>query len=119
MVTAREAFEAKKLAARYGVVGKVAGRYRTAGFQVRVDSAEADADYNFVAWRRGEKYAVKVYNKSGRVPEDVVEKLARAAAEKAGGARPVLVLYGAGPKVTEGLLEKARSLGVSIRRVRV
>lgn len=117
MVTAREAFEAKKLASRYGVVGKVAGRYRTAGFQVKVESIDAEAGYHFIAWRRGEKYVVYVYSKSGRVPDEIVERVAQASSE-AGRSRPILILYGAGPKIASGVLEKARSLGVSIKRVR-
>lgn len=116
MVTAREAFEAKKLAARYGVVGKVAALYRTAGYQVEVERAEPGADYNFVAWRRGEKLVVAVYSRAGQVPEEALDRLANAARER--GGRPVLVLYGAGPKSTGALVGKARELGVSLRRVR-
>ncbi len=114
MTTAREAFEAKKLASKYGVVGKVAARYREAGYQVRVESVDPEAPIHFRAWRKGEKLAVKVYWASGRVPVEVVDKLA----EAAGGAKPVLVLYGAGPKSHGELVDKAREKGVSIRRVR-
>ncbi|MCE4604560.1 MAG: hypothetical protein F7B20_06315 [Aeropyrum sp.] len=114
MVTSEEAFEAKKLAAKYGVVGRVAGSYRMAGYEVEVLDASLDSPLNFKAWRRGEKLAVRVYSKSGRVPAGVVEELA----SKAEGWKPVLVLYGAGPKVSGEVLEKSRELGVSIRRFR-
>ena len=114
MVTAREAFEAKKLAAKYGVVGKVAGRYRTAGYQVKVVSTEESAPYNFVATKKGEKILVKVYHKAGPVPADVVEALAQS-----GEGKKVLVLYGAGPRITDQLLEKARGNNISLRRVRI
>lgn len=116
MVTAREAFEAKKLIAKYGVVGRVAARYRTAGYQVKVEKSEPGSDYNFIAWKKGEKLVVAVYTKSGQVPEDAVEMLANAAKEV--GGKPILVLYGSGPKTTGSLVEKARNLGVSLRRVR-
>lgn len=116
MTTAREAFEAKKLAQKYGVVGKVAGRYREAGYQVDVDTIDEDAPYNFTAYKKGEKLAVKVVYKSGPVEDSVVEKLAGDAGEK--GYKPILVLYGAGPKVSESVLSKAKELGVSIKRVR-
>ncbi len=116
MVTAKEAFEAKKLIAKYGVVGKVAARYRTAGYQVKVEKSDPESDYNFVAWKKGEKLVVAVYTKSGQVPEEAVEKVANAAKEL--GGKPILVLYGAGPKTTGSLVEKAKELGVSLRRVR-
>ncbi|BAN90716.1 hypothetical protein [Aeropyrum camini] len=114
MATAREAFEAKKLAARYGIVGKVAASYRMAGYEVDVMDGSAEAPAHFKAWRRGESLVVKVYQKSGRVPISVVEELASAS----GDSKPVLVLYGSGPKLTSEVLEKARELGVSIRRFR-
>ncbi len=116
MTTAREAFEAKKLAAKYGITGKVAGAYRTAGYQVNMVSADTQAPYNFIASKKGEHLAVKVYSKTGRVPVEVAEKLASAAAEK--NARPILVLYGSGPKVTAELIDKAKQLGISVRRFR-
>ena len=116
MTTAREAFEAKKLAQKYGVVGKVAGRYVTAGYRVDVVTTSEEAPYHFTAVRKGEKLAVLVYYKSGKVPAEVVEGLAGKAKEE--GFRPVLALYGAGPKISEEVLGKARELGVSVRRVR-
>ncbi|NOZ31102.1 MAG: hypothetical protein GXO68_04040 [Crenarchaeota archaeon] len=116
MTTAREAFEAKKLAQKYGVVGKVAGRYREAGYKVDVVTTDEEAGYNFTAYKKGEKLAVKVFHKSGQVPVEVVEKLASEAKEQE--YKPILVLYGAGPKLSESVLSRAGELGVSIRRVR-
>ena len=116
MTTAREAFEAKKLEARYGVVGKVAALYRRAGFDVKVVDSSEDAPVNFVAKKKGERLAVRVYKKSGKLPLEVVEELAKNAGE---GFKAILVVYGAGPKITGEALAKAKELGVSIRRVRV
>jgi hypothetical protein len=113
MVTAREAFEAKKLAQKYGVIGKVAGRYRTAGYDVKIVSTEEDAAYNFIATRKGERLLVKVYTKTGAVPLDIIEKLS-----EAGEGKKVLALYGAGPRVTKELTNKAKEAGVSVRRFR-
>ena len=115
MVTAREAFEAKKLVARYGVVGKVAARYRTAGYQVQVETTDPSASYNFTASKKGEKILVKVYQKTGQVPVSEVEALASAGPA---AAKKVLVLYGRGPRITKQLLDAAREKGVSLRRVR-
>ncbi|MCE4600080.1 MAG: hypothetical protein F7C38_00740 [Desulfurococcales archaeon] len=116
MTTAREAFEAKKLAQKYGVVGKVAGRYREAGYRVDVVTVDEAAPYNFTAVKKGDKLAVKVYYKSGPVPVDIVEGLAGKAKEE--GYKPILVLYGAGPKLSDQVRARAGELGVSIRRVR-
>ena len=115
MVTAEQAFEAKKLASRYGVPGKVAARYRMAGYEVEMLSNDPKAPLHFRAWKRRESLAVRVYWSSGKVPANVVEELASNAEGKG---RPVLVLYGAGPRVSEELLSKAKELGVSVRRVR-
>ena len=117
MVTAEEAFEAKKLEAKYGVVGRAAARYRMAGYEVKVESADLESSVNFIAWKRREKLVVKVYQKSGEVPSRVVEEIAAKAREI--GGRPVLVLYGRGPRVTSDLLELAKSNNVSIKRMRV
>lgn len=116
MVTEKEAFDAKKLAAKYGVIGKVAGRYRMAGYLIDMIDTGEGAAINFLAYKRGEKLAVKVYTKSGHVEASLVEKLASNAKDRE--SRGVLVLYGSGPKITGELVEKARELGISIRRMR-
>ena len=116
MVTAREAFEAKLLKQKYGVIGAVAGRYRTAGYSVEVKSTSEEDAINFIAKKRGERLGVKVVISAGRVGVEVVERLAAKAKEE--GLKPILVLYGAGPKVDSKVIEKANELGVSIRRVR-
>jgi len=115
MVTAREAFEAKKLASKYGVPGKVAARYRMAGYAIEMLSTDPDADAHFKAMRRRETLLVRVYWSSARVPVEILERLAKASEE---GFKRVLVLYGAGPRVTEDFLNKARELGVAVRRIR-
>jgi len=115
MVTAKEAFEAKKLASKYGVPGKVAARYRMAGYNIEMLSAEPDADAHFKAVKRRESLIVRVYWSSTKVPEDVLERLANVAGKSL---KAVLVLYGAGPRVTEEFLNKAKELGISVKRVR-
>jgi hypothetical protein len=113
VVTEREAFEAKKLASRYGVVGKVAANYRTAGYEVKVETTKEEAPYNFIAWKKGEKLLVKVYSKSGEVPSKILENLSTA-----GEGKKILVLYGAGPRIVRELIDKAKQFGISIKRVR-
>ncbi len=116
MVTAKEAFEAKKLAQKYGIVGKVAGTYRTAGYRIEILETDESAKVNFIASKRGEKLGIKVFLKSSYVPLEVVEELKNAAEEK--GFKPILVLYGSGPKLKDDVIEKAKELGVSLKRVR-
>ena len=116
MTTAREAFEAKKLAQKYGIVGKVAGSYRTAGYEVIMRSTSNDANFNFIAKKKGEKLLVKVYDKTGKVPQSVIEKLAEAASKE--GGKPILVLYGGGPKVDSTTINMAKEKGISVRRFR-
>ena len=116
MVTAKEAFDAKKLAQKYGVVGKVAGLYRTAGYKIDILDTKEEANVNFIASKRGEKLGVKVFMKSTYVPQDILEKLKSVAEEK--GFKPILVLYGAGPKLKDDVISRAKELGISIRRVR-
>ncbi len=116
VVTAKEMFDAKKLAQKYGVVGKVAGLYRMAGYKVDVLSADEGADVNFIASKRNEKLGVKVFVKNIYVPLDIVEKLKKAADEKK--FKPILVLYGAGPKLKDDVLNKIKELNISIKRVR-
>lgn len=116
MTTAREAFEARKLAEKYGVIGRVAGRYREAGYQVEVIATDEDSAYNFTAEKSGERLAVKVAVKPGQVPVEVLEKLAGQASEH--GYKPVLVLYGSGPKLAGAASARAGELKVSVRRAR-
>jgi len=113
LTTGREAFEAKLLAMKYGVPGKVAGLYRSAGYQV--DMLLSD-ELDFIARRRGEGLGVKVYQDPGQPPEDLLSRLSAAARER--GLKPVLILYGAGPRVSGEVRDRARELGISIRRVR-
>ena len=116
MATHRELYEARMLATRYGPIGKVAGSYRTAGYEVEVIGVEEGLPVNFIATKTGERLAVKVYLKSGQVPLSVIEELKREASNS--NCRPVLVLYGRGPRLTKEIIEKAKEMEVAIRRVR-
>ena len=117
MTTAREAFEAKLLASRYGPVGKGAANYRAAGYQVRIVDATAREPVSFIAWKKGERLAIRVIVASGPVKAEAVNGLKEAAEKES--AKPILVLYGRGPKLTSEALEAARQAGVSLRRFRV
>ena len=116
MSLGRIVFTKKKLSRKFGVVGKVAGRYVEAGFTVHVGFKTAEGEVSFIAKRGGQVYAVDVVNGSVDVGPATVEAIARKAASIK--ARPVLVLYGSGPRLTDDAKKKAEELGVLIRRVR-
>ena len=116
MATAREMFDARMLASKYGPVGRVAAGYRTAGFQVKVLDKTGEEPVSFIAWKKGARFAVRVVIKSESVSANTVKALIEEA--KKNDARPVLVLYGRGPKIEKDALEEAKSQGVKVRRFR-
>ena len=116
MATEREVFEAKKLEAKYGVIGKAAARYRMAGYSIEVVDENEEAPVNFIASKKDEKLAVKVFYRTGKVPQEIVERLVEQS--KKANAKPVLVLYGSGPKITGDIIELLRSNGAGLKRVR-
>lgn len=115
MVTAREKFIAKKLVEKHGVSGKVAGRYIYAGFSVTFNVKVGDYVFDFIA-KKGEKYCIKVFDGKVTVTEDDVKKAADAANKL--GCKPIIILYGSGPRVDERAIDVANELGVVFRRVR-
>ncbi|NOZ89507.1 MAG: hypothetical protein GXO15_06250 [Crenarchaeota archaeon] len=116
MSLARIVFEKRKLEKRYGVEGRVAGHYVEAGYTVAMRFPTPEGTLSFTARKEGTVLAVDVVYGSVKVTADTVKKLARKAA--AIKAKPVLVLYGSGPVLTEDALAAAREEGVSIKRIR-
>lgn len=116
MSLARIVFLKKKLEKKYGVVGKVAGRYVEAGYTVNVGFQTAKGNIDIVAKKEGQILAIDVITGSVKVGTDVIERLKEKAATI--NAKPILVLYGAGPQLQEEALKKAEELGVEVKRVR-
>ena len=116
MTLAEIVFTSKKLAEKYGVGGKVAAKYVAAGYSVKMEFPTAHGTVSFVAKKGSTVLAVDVVDGSRVVDEGVV----RAIVEKAKSirAKPVLVLYGSGPRLSEEAKKAAAELGVSVRRVR-
>ncbi|HDD26774.1 MAG TPA: hypothetical protein ENF75_06810 [Acidilobales archaeon] len=112
-MTASEAiFKAKLLQKKFGIIGKVAGNYLLAGFNVKV----IGRDYlSFIAIRGGERYGVLVVENI----KDVVakaEKLVNVA--KKLNLIPVLVIYGRQGLLPPDVYEKIRELGVKVKYFR-
>ena len=116
MSLARIVFMKKKLSRKFGVVGKVAGRYLEAGWSVHIGFETGAGTVDILAKKEGQVLAIDVVDGSVRVGPDAVEAIARKASRLR--AKPVLVLYGSGPRLTEEAKAKARELGVTVRRVR-
>jgi len=116
MSLARAVFQARRLAERYGPAGRVAGRYVLAGYNVTMNFKTPHGEVSFIAKRGQELYAVDVVVESGPVRVERLEAIRRKA--ESIRAKPVLALYGAGPEATKELVEKARELGVKIKRFR-
>jgi len=109
MTTGRQIFTIKKIAKRYGLVGKVAGRYVAA---VKPPIKGVD----FIASGQGRRYGGFIFSGKTTVTPDKIEEVAKIA--KTYGLEPLVVLYGRGAKITAEAIEKAKELDVKIRRVR-
>lgn len=107
-------FLQRRLEEKYAEIGKVAGKYIEAGFTVNIRRTKTPKGVIDIVAKKNEIYAIDVYKKTGSVPTSVVEEIAEKA--KTIGAKPVLALWGRGPKVTEEVLKRADELGVKIKR---
>ncbi len=116
MSLARIVFTQRKLREKFGPVGYVAGLYVEAGYNVTVGFETPKGRVDVRAVKGGEVYAIDVLLEKRVYGPDVVEAIAEKA--KSINAKPVLVLYGAGPELSKDAVEKARELGVKVRRVR-
>lgn len=101
---------------KYGVVGEVASRYLEAGAHVRINHPTRFGPIHILVYKDGEKYVVEVFNEPREVPISVIENLVQKA--KLVKAKPILVLYGNGPKLGDEAYSRCKELGVKIRRIR-
>jgi hypothetical protein len=116
MTLAEIVFQKKKLEEKYGVEGKVAGFYVEAGYDVRMSFNTSKGTLSFVAKKGSQLLAVDVIVASKVLGKEVIEALAEKA--KAIKAKPVLILYGAGPKLSDEAKAAAKELSVEVKRVR-
>ena len=116
MTLAEIVFQQKKLEQKYGVEGKVAGRYVEAGFHVRMHVATKHGTVSFVAIKGKEKFAVDVVNGKkvlGKADLDSLKKKAESLS-----AKPVLVLYGSGPRLDDEAKNYAKENSIEVKRIR-
>ena len=116
MSLAKIKFTQKLLKEKFGVKGIVAGRYLEAGYHVKVDYEASKGKVDIYAIKENDKFAIKVIEKNTLVTVDEVKDLVEKA--KTLNAKPVLILYGLGPKLTDEILRAINELNVKIRRMR-
>ena len=106
----------KRLIKRYKELGVVAARYLEAGLSVRVNHKTRLGPVHIHAKGGGQSLAVEVYKDVRPASVEVVERVAEKA--KLLRSKPVLVLYGENRRLTSEAFERAKELGVKIKRVR-
>ncbi len=114
MTSARQIFLMKRLIRKYRVKGRVASRYIAAGYSVTINPPLEGVD--FTASKHGVRFAGIILSDKKMYDVDIVEK-AHEISEKY-RVKPILILYGSGPRLSPKALEKAREYGVIVRRVR-
>lgn len=110
MATPRQIHLARLLEEKYGIVGKVAGRYVTAGLHVTMMHPTRYGPVHFVVQGNGLKLAVEVVHEGDALrAAELLKKKAELLK-----AKPVLVLYGE----VRADARKIAEMGVKVRRVR-
>ncbi len=116
MSLAHIVFMSKKLRKKFGVEGIVASRYLEAGYSVLVGFNTPEGRLSVLAKKEGTVYAIDVIHESRKVVASDVEAVYKKA--KSLNAKPILVIYGRGPKLTDEAKAKAKELGVEIKFVK-
>ncbi len=106
----------KYLVKKYGVIGAVAGRYVEAGLHVQLMHPTRYGPAHVIATGAGQRVVVEVVYGVDKVGPEVVETLLKKA--ELLRAKPVLVLYGAGPRLTDEARALVEERGVKVRRLR-
>lgn len=116
MVTAKARFISKLLRRKYGVIGIVASRYVSAGYGVKFNIRSGEILFDIIALKGNEKLALKVFSWNIVLKTEDINRIINAA--KSIGAKPVVILYGKGPKLSDELISKLDELEIGIRRIR-
>lgn len=116
MTLARVRYLGRRLAKKYGVLGIVAGRYLEAGYSVEFGHRTSKGLIDLLARKEGTVLAIRVVHGPARITRELVEEAAEQA--RLVDAKPVVVLYGRGHKISGEAVEQARRLGVSFKRIR-
>jgi len=116
MTLARVIYVGRRLRRKYGVIGIVAGRYLEAGYSVELGHRTSKGPIDILARKEGTVLAISVVKSPARITSRLVEETAEKA--RLLRAKPIIVLYGRGFKITEEIRGQAEKLGVHLKRVR-
>ncbi|RLE60378.1 MAG: hypothetical protein DRJ35_03445 [Thermoprotei archaeon] len=116
MVLNRIRFVQKRLIRRYKEIGIVASQYLEAGLSVRVNHPTRLGPVHVFAQGSGQRLVIEVYKDNRPAGTEVVERVMEKA--KLLRSKPILVLYGNAGNLTSDAFEKAKELGVKVRRIR-
>jgi len=113
MVTPRQAYLASKLVEKYGVIGRVASRYLTAGYSVRILHPTRYGPVHVVALKHGTTLAIDIAtgSVSVEIAKNILEK------SKLLRAKPILVIYGRSVVVPEDVKTFCDENGIKLRRI--
>ena len=115
MTLAKIRFLQRKLTEKYGEIGVVASRYVEAGLHVQLMHPTRYGPAHIIATGHGQRIVVEVVKDPGLVPAEVVKNLSEKA--RLLRARPILVLYGHGPKLNDEVRGLIAELGVKVKQV--
>ena len=113
MVTPRQVYLASRLVEKYGVIGRVASRYVTAGYSVRVFHPTRYGPLHVIAVKHGNTLAIDVV--TGSINIEIVKNLLEKS--KLLRAKPILVVYGRGVVIPEDVKTFCNENGIKVKRI--
>ncbi|OYT40460.1 MAG: hypothetical protein B6U89_02065 [Desulfurococcales archaeon ex4484_58] len=114
MTTARQKFLINKFLEKKSVKYKVASRYVAAGFNVRIRSNGNGV--HIIAVKNREKYGIHVLYEKKSYDLDSLNSFLEEC--KKLGLKPVIILYGSGPKLDQEVLSRIEEENIIVRRIR-
>jgi len=114
MTTARQRFLANLLEAKGGVYNRIASKYVNAGYHVRFDHGFKDID--LIVYRSRERFGLKILYMKKVYGKTDLENFLNSCEKH--GLKPVIILYGSGPRLDQEMLASLAEKKVRIRRVR-
>jgi hypothetical protein len=117
MVTAKARFLIRKFEEKYGIIGKVAGRYVAAGLSVEFMHPTRYGPIQIVVRGGGGKvFAVEVTENPAKLSLDSIKVFIEKA--KLIKAKPILVLYSSNAKLSDELYRFCTENGVKVRVIK-
>jgi hypothetical protein len=116
MVTAKARFLIRKFEEKYGIIGKVAGRYVAAGLSVEFMHPTRYGPIQIVVRGGGKVFAVEVIENPAKLSLDSIKVFIEKA--KLIKAKPILVLYSSNAKLPDELYKFCIENGVKVRVIK-